>query len=93
MATCGLCESKGIHGHWALKRSIQDEFRSELMRAQHEYQRLLALFREVTWYHFELLARKWRTPWHVTYIYIYIYAVQIWVSDRVTALIWEGGTA
>lgn len=67
MATCGLCESKGIHGHWALKRSIQDEFRSELMRAQHEYQRLLALFREVTWYHFELLARKWRTPWHVTW--------------------------
>lgn len=66
MASCELCEEKGIHGHWALRRSIEATFQHELFQARQEYARLCALFKDVSWYHFELLAVDWTNPWHQT---------------------------
>ena len=63
--TCELC--CGLRGHARLKDVMCEEFETEHTRAQQEYDRLSALFKDVCWYNFETKCRTWNNPWSITW--------------------------
>ena len=50
-----------------MERAVHDEyyehFYTEYHAAYMEHSRLLNLFREMCWYHFEIQCSKWKHPW------------------------------
>jgi hypothetical protein len=61
-----------------------EEFEGEHTRAQLEYQRLTALFKDVCWYNFETKCRSWKEPWAESWegSEIELYGLRIEVDTR-----------
>lgn len=60
--TCGMCN----YGwqHTILKQNMSNEAWRAYMKAKEEYDRLKSLLTDMTWYHFEVQASKWKRLWH-----------------------------
>ena len=61
MEQCELCN--GLRGHQRLKNVMCEYFEDEYKKAQRECDRLNELFKDVCWYNFETVCRKWSYPW------------------------------
>ena len=62
--TCFFCH--GLRGHMRLKHIMSDNFTDEYDRASVEVVRLVALLKDVYWYHFETQCKTWRVPWNAS---------------------------
>lgn len=64
---CGSLETERAV-HLEEMDRYHDLFYRDYLRAVEEYKRLELLFREVSWYNFETVCRRWRHPWPASFL-------------------------
>ena len=51
---------------WRLQEMLAAEFDAEIQRLRRECRQLVALYKDVLWYNFEIDCCKWQQPWHTS---------------------------